>query len=1281
MEPSPSKRRALLVLFVSSFCWTGCSGSHNNVDSGGRSGDNQLVTIEYGKLVDVYGLREISGTKTIALYQEDALVSPEIPDERDANSQRPDDEILYDFINSDPDTLQPRLLITRQIGSAEFRDAFDALDNSLRNVAASKVATGPGPGNYPVVPRNAAIRLTFSEPLNLPHDFFYDLDPEGRIIGTKNTEAVQLLQIVGDPNDRLHNGDFRQLAARLVVRGNTLILDPVLLGGEGLLLGVPNSATGLPEAPDQQRANIRIAIALDGQLAIPGLDSGKLTGTNNGAVTSVVRDFRSGHRLDNSPDIARGFVRDPVPPRIVGELLMYLEDVRSASEEATELTIYKNDIGHEIDRGDVLRLFTGKSGTPAATAEIILDPEDDLGRPDAQYVRVLVRPIRDAGGKNILEAMDPRNLPGYPAERGEEREEFLREYGPRAVLVTEYTHRRLRPGTDPKNPLSYYGDDTRHFLTFSPTPISDAGTTTPGENVSPFADAIIRFSKPIDLTSASGFDTLFFATRDVMTLDSTENRPFDDINTFLEKRNIDPTSFDLDKFRTPHLIASRAFDGDGSQTTIRLKTPFGFYLDGTMREHAKEDANLPFSERRHHYFLHLVGGSNGIHDLSGNAIDFQAVLAPGTEPTDFIAMQFGVDSRYHQGTKVGRFGDNIVVSVVRRFSSLDEDERPNYYRPEETKPNGQPAPGLATSLDDLFGPISYSDDGQLLPRTGTRLTKTLDDLNQLPPPDQSSPLRWCPPGTIANPTGNTIFGQGIQNPFHPLGCRLQMAWREIDMSLSRTDPQDFNLDVEQMYWAPFTANPVYFDEFDRVSLFLGHSEKRPEPCVNSRSRFPSMPQSGLNTNFASNYVKNFDLTGKVGEQPLPHAAFVDKVVTMNANNSVLEPRGVNSFIPLPKFEDATKGSQATNPFFVWRDELVSVQGGRSGANPASLAPYILSPFLAGLGQNNWTMGGTVCTKDGAWDNANASHLTNGTRDYFTDGLLSTIALPLLADFWVYPDSPEKPTYDPFIAAGINGWQVSLPVTGSPWPAFRVYSSGRPGQNSTKMDTTQPGWHDAVGGWDYTGTTRTPAADNSVYWVMIDFLKRTSVVTSGFVEIANPHRMRPGGDPRLGPYDTIGMLPEFDSEIGPNQSILPAGTTVVTEFRGASALDTPNPWWPRLTAMPAPCTPSAVILPSVDNFPLDPFKAGDAGLKHMDIRGGRTFWTHPYNRTVTDYTREANELMDDKFTNRFSGSSESFAPADVKYFNWRFIMRNNVAVTPPVSPKLDSFFVSYRLVKR
>ena len=48
------------------------------------------------------------------------------------------------------------------------------------------------------------------------------------------------------------------------------------------------------------------------------------------------------------------------------------------------------------------------------------------------------------------------------------------------------------------------------------------------------------------------------------------------------------------------------------------------------------------------------------------------------------------------------------------------------------------------------------------------------------------------------------------------------------------------------------------------------------------------------------------------------------------------------------------------------------------------------------------------------------------------------------------------------------------------------------------------------------------------------------------------------------------------------------------------------------------------------------------------------------------------------TNSFSGAYDSFDPEDVKYFNWRFIMRNNVDASPPISPKLDAFYVSYRL---
>ena len=71
----------------------------------------------------------------------------------------------------------------------------------------------------------------------------------------------------------------------------------------------------------------------------------------------------------------------------------------------------------------------------------------------------------------------------------------------------------------------------------------------------------------------------------------------------------------------------------------------------------------------------------------------------------------------------------------------------------------------------------------------------------------------------------------------------------------------------------------------------------------------------------------------------------------------------------------------------------------------------------------------------------------------------------------------------------------------------------------------------------------------------------------------------------------------------------------------------------------------------------------------------------YNRNVTAYTEELKDLSKTSFTNRFGGPNEVFAAKDVKYFNWRFIMRNNVDANPPVSPKIESFAVSYRLLGR
>src|SRR5262245_37072259 len=143
------------------------------------------------------------------------------------------------------------------------------------------------------------------------------------------------------------------------------------------------------------------------------------------------------------------------------------------------------------------------------------------------------------------------------------------------------------------------------------------------------------------------------------------------------------------------------------------------------------------------------------------------------------------------------------------------------------------------------------------------------------------------------------------------------------MSLSRTDAFDLNLDVEQMFWAPYTEFPISYDVLDRTSLYLGHSEHRPEPCIDATiPPVPSLPNSGLTRSFAGNYLSNTSLSGvrESGADPVP--AYVDKPLTIDASLAITEPNGVNRFLPLPRFE---------KPYFVWRDETVHEQGGNAQA--------------------------------------------------------------------------------------------------------------------------------------------------------------------------------------------------------------------------------------------------------------------------------------------------------------------------------------------------------------
>ncbi len=1232
----------------------------------------ELLQVHWGQLADVYGLRTVGNLQVPELVQTDVLLGWNIQDQRQANDGKADSQILYDFFGSNPDTLQPRLLIPRDLASTEFANAFAALDDQVRFVAADD----GGSGFYPVVPRNAALRLSFSADLQVDDSFFVQRDAQGQVVGVKNTQAVQLLEFANSVNSNSATGSFRPIASRVVVRGKEMLLDPVLIGSEGLQYSSKNSAAGLPESINQSAANIRLALALEGPLHLPGLHKESrddLSGINNDGFLSVVRDFRSGNQRDHSNLVASGFLRDGLPPRLLGRMQMYVDGVSDAAAGFKQLTIFKNGIAHELDQGDVLVLYANPPDKPLASLEVLQDPVDDLGQPEVPRVRVLVREVLALDGADLLESLDPSNMADYPLA-GPERDAFLVAHAPLAVLQAEFAGDRVHPVSG-----DLYGDDPANFLTFSPEALLGVGETRqPNAKVSPFAGVELRFSKPINLGALRPLENLFFATRNL--LDRTA------ISQFLEERDMDPSLVDSRsfhaKFATPHLIYSQVLDQDGAQSRLLLQPTQGFYLDEAMRQAAA--AGDPSK-----YYLHLMAGPLGITDLAGNALDLQSKSGMQS-----LVMDFTLDTDRIPGTDTPRFADNLAVYVVRRFQDKDEDERPSLYLESEVtsgdfdfNPFLEPPPVIpaaAQPVDDLFGVVDIQRGLGLRGRETSRISKVVDNRNQMAAPLQTSPQRWCFTSSTlylgvsavsVRVSAANAFGFPIQNPLNPFGCRLQTLWREIDLSLSRTDPQDFNLDVEQMYWAPFRDNPLSFDEFDNVSLFLGHSEYRPELCVDSYN-VPYMQDSGLKHDFQGNYVQNLDLLGSVESQAAPHPAFQNASLKISPNDVI---QGVNRFLPLPPFEDATSRG-FRDPLFVWRDERNMLQGGKNGLTINQYSPktYLRSPFAGGMGTTIAGGPGNLVSNPGAWYPQVNWTLVGGAPELITDGMVGSIVLPLLADFWVLPDSPELPLGDPFQASGQNGWQISVGGS-SPALNFRVYSAGGSvNDNALRVGPGDPSWASAIGGRTPAGS-RTLGGDNSVYWIMADFLKRQTVATNGFVDLFNPHRVLDTGtgDPRLGPFPMdAGLTPDFAADFQPPSLQQPAGTSVVVEYRGAGPVDQ-TPWTILGKTNP----------PNADNFPLDPRKAGDAHIRHQDNRptldsgAERRAWTYLYNRNVTDYTSNIQQLTDLEFTNRFGGPNESFLPSDLRYINWRFIMGNNVNGVAPVSPTLKSFAVSYRLLRR
>ena len=63
--------------------------------------------------------------------------------------------------------------------------------------------------------------------------------------------------------------------------------------------------------------------------------------------------------------------------------------------------------------------------------------------------------------------------------------------------------------------------------------------------------------------------------------------------------------------------------------------------------------------------------ATSVKDLAGNPIDFQAVVGV----VDFLAIPFSLDTRKDSLNRPF-YADNLAISIVRRFASVDEDEQP-----------------------------------------------------------------------------------------------------------------------------------------------------------------------------------------------------------------------------------------------------------------------------------------------------------------------------------------------------------------------------------------------------------------------------------------------------------------------------------------------------------------------------------------------------------------------------------------------------------------------------
>ena len=1281
MNPSLLALPAELALCAGLLLLPSCGGGGGNKSPATTVGGTATLTkLEFGRLVDIYSYRRVDPKVTdrrSTLNRMPVLVARDV-----VVSSSVETQALFDSVGEERTDADYRFLpFDVQVGHEELVVLWDdqVAGESTRFTTALQKATAflsEVPASYrdqntttkpiPVVPRNAALQLTFDRSLGLDDAFF-----------AANPSAVQLLEFKGDPKVVQATAAFRPVARRLISKGNKVVIDTTILGGEA---GNVQTSAGLPISSDNTTANIRLALPVGGALSKQfkiGQDQvTALNGVDGNGDTAVVRDFRSGNLADGRV----GALVDTEAPMIVANVAM---GVIGIDTQTRVLTLNKRFakvavraripfVDGALASDGSLPLGPGKIPTdqPLRSGDILYQ---DVKTKDNRTLRLRseILQVMDVGSQLVDPRFPVLGLDASQTDSGEAptvrvKVASLTTIDPVSGAIYGFEADSVLPtGKDCTVRVNYYenvpynsnfGNATvsdagrrGEFLVFDPiVPYLDANRNpiARGTQVDPNAAVSLRFSEPMDLAALDPLNNFLLS-----------NKNFTDSN-FL-------TNIKLPKACTVSILAARALDQESNGALLRLKPPLGFHHEKTKTEE---------------YWFHVLLGASGVKDLSGNALDVYDRRIANVQNVSFKI------------TLDPNAADNWVGSRVYRFEDLDEDGTP---------------PGSI----DLFGQFRMQDgrligastsrfsgiaDGQTLPgilrgdkgecyNTGANPPAPVLPYVTLYQTPSMIAVQLQPPLVYQPPAGPQLFG-GIIEPHQPRGARLQMAYLEDNFGLAYHDPNQMMLDVEQMYWVEWNGAPALFDTFDRYSLALGHSDWRPDLYAFIFQSSPMAPprctfecdslKSGLKQDFAANAV----------EGSTPVDVFKDGVYRINPNESFKGATG-STFTPWPKF---TKS-------YTWRDSrlvtwdatanrAIGLGGAHqplqpNGSPQRDLTSNVSSPWNPNVLPAGYS-GSQFVLDEGDFLGIRA-------RDH------DPIALPLLLDFKVYPDGATNGK-----ASGANQFHIALigylvpintgyysqnPVpgcNGNFWPNTRAYTiGGFDPQNSQEVIVNPDETYTAIGGWikdmglgDPTlGLYRTKYADDHVHWTQADFVRKVSMATFGFFDTLKPNQSKnlagfdPNGLPDFaalqGSLSTTLRIKDFVTVTDPPITAQPAGTGVTIEFRSLADLTptnenvNPTAIYDKVTG-DLPLSRGNILNP---NYACEAFRYASP-----NSRGG----SGPRQPVVglTKYVVE--EQLDS-----LRDPSKGFLP---RYMNWRAVFTNNTNVTPATSPSLRSFSIVYRM---